>query len=488
MSKWIIVISIMGCLLWPFGGAAQEDSVWARQPLPLWGLSFQDVSLLMPGFNRTPAGLTAFQRTRIARFMKQVKVHDHPARLYFSFKSNRLYEAEYDFQKPDTVLRDRLLADLTRQFGPPSRQGGELRPAGEPFVRRDVWDLSWETPRARVNLRYALNVFSDGRTVPSLFVTLRETVDSKPDSGDRPRQLVSDEEALTGGAEVLLGIGGSLSFRDLSIMNEPIEDSAQVRLDLSELETIWRKADVMLMPVSDVKGDWRRDLNRRGVDGVWRTTRGMLETSNENQAVPPRVKRQAGIELFNSLSAEVVAADVVDVKGLRLGLLAVAPPESAMKDKPGNPADSAYFRQLSQTAQRIVRNADLLVVWIDWGDGQRDCIDTWQRNMVQTMFDAGAVLVVGAAGDRVLGVHEQGSHVALFSVGRLLPDNRKPGEAKESLIFWVTLNKMGILGYDVVPVRTTKVLGMPVRPVPLKGDAKRLFMKKFAGFGKNCER
>ena len=120
----------------------------------------------------------------------------------------------------------------------------------------------------------------------------------------------------------------------------------------------------------------------------------------------------------------------------------------AGEERPGvNPANTAQVRLDLANAKK---DADLVVVFIHWGDEYTKEPNKFQRKLARVMVEEGADLVVGHHPHVVQGVEIHGSRVISYSLGNFVFD-QKATQCREGLILQTLSDSTGVRQIRLVP-------------------------------------
>ena len=487
-------------------------------PIP-WGLSFRDFSHYEPGLIRTTSGLNRFQRTRIARFKKDKTVLGGRVRIYFSFKSNRLYEIEYDFKKPDRKLFESASKALTKQFGKVTSRKTGNRENGDLFSNRTHSNATWENERSNVNMRFIENTFKKGRKSKSLFITFR----AKEKKGlDVPHQLMSDSQIRqSGDNEITVAFTGSFAFGDTILKAASESDGEPWDYPFRKIATHLKKADVAvgsLAGVLEVKqiGEvfesdmWAKGISRAGFDLVTTIHPGVTMFGAESLSRSLATLEAVGVRHIGAGKNEFEARKAVSAKinNIRIGFLAYSyvegfdPRTMTIFTSGSSPGVAGVLDDLKAAktlvagdVAQLKTTSDIVVVLFFWGKPGEKCISDNQRQLAEFTLERGANLIVGHHPNSIQPIHESKNGVVLYSLGPLMPTigksspkEDKEGSKRESLIFLATFTKMGLLGYDFIPVRVSKTGETPYQANALSRSEARRMLDVFSGMNKRCRK
>ncbi len=464
-----------------------------KDPYP-WGVSYRVLSSTERGLVRSYSGLDAFQRTRIARFCKDQPVLQAPARVYYSFKSNHLYEVEIDFKRPDKELFSRVFSALNQQFGAAGQLENGERPIESPFSQRSYSDMVWTSEHSRVNLRYTENTIGKKQVIQSLFITYR----AQPNAGgDQPRLLMSDNQLKGTSAQNLV-----LSYTGAIIVDRYKSDSRK-----QNLKTKLAGTDLLIGAISGRQSGGEvaaagsaKLLEFMGYDLLvllspefWESSRSTIDAfRRELSAHKIRYLRPT---IANAAKAAAVA---IETKGIRLGFIGYSLVEeqsrswtTAVKEAVGMATNDVttisflnYEKRIQKDIKQLQAVTDYVIVMLHWPQSEEACPTFIQRRAADLALQANASLVLGQHPEEIQPIVEQKNKLILFSAGNLNSTSSEKG--KESLIFSVSLTKMGIAGYDFKPVRMdgSSDNGSIIRF--LDGEEKRRALDEFTSLCRGC--
>jgi poly-gamma-glutamate synthesis protein (capsule biosynthesis protein) len=166
----------------------------------------------------------------------------------------------------------------------------------------------------------------------------------------------------------------------------------------------------------------------------------------------------------------------VDVRGQRISVFGVtdvidSPYEydwAATADRPGL-ASSKFegLQRLAETVKQYRAESETIVVFLHWGIERQPCPSDRQREVAQTLTDAGADIVVGTHAHWVQGAGMFDRAFVAYGLGNFVFYNEE-GEYGRSGVLQVTATGRRIDGYQWVPARIRDGV---VTPLPPGSDA-----------------
>jgi len=178
--------------------------------------------------------------------------------------------------------------------------------------------------------------------------------------------------------------------------------------------------------------------------------------------------QSAGLQVFGIRNAagNTNTPAIVTVKGLRiafLGYTMIPPPVSTS----GGPLPARFDpTQAAADVQAVRQQADVVVVWMHWGEEYRITPDAAQEQAAQALVQAGADVILGAhphviQGSQVFsgvrleqdqGLDQTREHFVAYSLGNFVFDQYQ-GETSTGLALRIYLDQAGLRAVQALPVR-----------------------------------
>ena len=121
--------------------------------------------------------------------------------------------------------------------------------------------------------------------------------------------------------------------------------------------------------------------------------------------------------------------------------------------------------RLAAAVAAVRPEVDTLVVFLHWGDENTQCASAGQKELAQTLIDAGADMVVGSHAHRVFGAGRVGTQLVAYGLGNFVY-GREDGESGRSGVLTVQATGREVDAYSWTPARITNGI-----PVPETGPA-----------------
>jgi hypothetical protein len=462
MSKWIVRFSLCALLLFTGSSSALTASGWAAPTPHRWGATVSEYLRAVPGLTRTYVGLDAEERRYIARYCRDSQYRQADVRIYFSFKSNALYQIEYQFKRPTEKLAASLRADFAQSYGHPVSRRHALPPVASPFSSRSSDSRIWYAADSDVEMREGLSLIAGLPPLRSLFLVFRSR-SNQPESpfgfaaarkeGWQLRPAVT--LALSGTVDALLIKGRAL--------------------DLNAIMRAQRGADLRLIWLS---GEPSKDIEPTPAAKAFEE----LEAKSGRPGPAAQLSALGWRVIIADSTRAVEAWSVGLPSGTVLlpastGLTAATSRELAIDDQVfqffAYKADSG--RSAPGMSDRLKKDLSgrnrtaHAVVLMDVGTLlQADGGEVAIRALVRSGLEAGAALVAlfGCGPEPVLYTGKAGASFGLGHIGV----SRKDTDSHElleniSLIFWASFTTSGMTGYELKPVETSGIGGDLIRPV-----------------------
>lgn len=484
LSKSIFTIFLICCLLsLSCDSFANDKSAKVSIKTWPWGASFDGLRHVYPGMIRTFSGLDSFQRTRIARFLRDDEFLGFKTRVYYSFKSNRLYEIQYDFKVSDREKFTAVLKVLADNYGEPKSKKLEKKPGGEIFTERSFHDYVWKTKRSKINLRWTNNVFKDRPAVNSMFITFRE-IESKT---DKPRQTMSDVE-LEKSKAVTIAFTGAFSFGKNVLKAATDSGSAENRFEYPfvKLKDNFKEVKYFFGIIEKLSGTddeykgWSKVLKSNKFVGisVFSKENGTFEVLNSNAE---KVLEQNNINVrYPYRISDGIKHVSRDVSGLRFGFFSYIV-------KSREHENELLKRIKSHLGEFKNSGGEIPVVFLYWNNLKNECKTPDDMLFAQSIIESGAYLVIGYNPNGLMPIQEHKNGLIIYSPGKLLPSNLDKNMIAESMIFLVSFVKKGIIGYDIVPAVSSSSAGNAYQVMLPDDRAKKEILKRFSGLDGKCQ-
>lgn len=307
---------------------------------------------------------------------------------------------------------------------------------GVPLERLTV---SRAYPRARTPLRWTL---SEGRQAAVLFggdLALHGW-----DPADAPHRVFAALGELSGSADALF---------------------LNLETQLTAIET----------PAGTIGSSLRADpsaigvLSCLGVKGVTCANNHSLDFGPEGLSESARRVESAGIAVSGILGPGSDGTAVVDVRGIRMGLLGYTDDWRVTEDQPAAARPAAHDPAAVRTGITAMRTrADVVVVQLHWGYEWSMYPMRSQRDLARSYVEAGAHLVVCHHAHVPMGVETwQGGAIA-HGLGNLSFGRSKPGGhpfRNASFVLRAGISSTGVTDLEVIPVASDA----EGRPAPASG-------------------
>jgi poly-gamma-glutamate capsule biosynthesis protein CapA/YwtB (metallophosphatase superfamily) len=215
-------------------------------------------------------------------------------------------------------------------------------------------------------------------------------------------------------------------------------------------------------------------LKAAGVDAVSLANNHGLDFGVQGLAdtIAAGAERQYPVIGIGNNAAEAFTPYRVDVRGQRITVIGVtdvidSPYEydwAATETEPG--LASSKFEGLDRLVATIAQwraESETIVVFLHWGIEREPCPSDRQREVAQTLTDAGADIVVGAHAHWVQGAGMFNRAFVGYGLGNLVFYNEE-GEYGRSGVLQVTATGRQIDGYQWVPARIIDGVATPLPP------------------------
>lgn len=186
---------------------------------------------------------------------------------------------------------------------------------------------------------------------------------------------------------------------------------------------------------------------------------------------------------------------ILEVNGLKLGILAYKGTsiESVDQRDPEMVEDYPHptiafcdfdapclFRMVRQDVAALTRRADLIVVAFHWGQELSYEPLAFQVALAHAAVEAGADAVIGHHPHVLQGVESYLGAPIFYSLGNFVFGGKWDPDDKDSAIAMIRLNRRGLVGVDIVPVKSTDPSRHPYQPRPLRGAERDRVLSELA--------
>lgn len=140
----------------------------------------------------------------------------------------------------------------------------------------------------------------------------------------------------------------------------------------------------------------------------------------------------------------------------------------ATDDKPGVAGfydTSLLFHSVKEAAH----NADIVVVYLHWGEESKEFPASYQKEVAKQLIDAGCHVVVGAHPHVLQGIEFYKNGVIMYSLGNFIFTNH----FRDSIIFSTTFEAGKLIQVHVTPVSIRNYF-----PVPMKEEQKKAYFQR----------
>lgn len=472
---------LAGALLLAPSLARSEWPIATHYP---WGLSYQDLKSRVSGLVRTRDGLTRDQWRYIARFCKDLRLNNEAVRACFAFKSNQLYEVEYNFKTPKAALYPELVDEFSRRLGPPRSRKIGARPEAPPLEKRQIEDTVWLDEKSLINLHSSVNNFEGGPSIRSLFLTFRENAPDEEifvsvgDKSSPSRSLGEVTVAFT----APFGLGKRIKKAAKKAgtprsWDYPFHNIAKllngVDFAVGDLETCLSK-----MP----QDAWTAGLKLAGFDMVMLTHPEVLAEGPKHYERTVDMLAKADISMMGPLNRTRGSRIPfeVEIGGLNFGFFAY-----------NVDGGKSSFNPLLEGIQREIKKfkkekGGIVVVSLFWEAPDSFCPTGQQQSLARSAIDAGATLIVGHEPDGPSITEWYKSGMILYSSGHLLPDGLKKNPKVDSILFLATFTKDGLMGYDLLPLHAAATGRQAYQAIEARGKAAREIQEKLHKARTDC--
>ncbi|MDI3281201.1 MAG: CapA family protein, partial [Bacillota bacterium] len=209
-------------------------------------------------------------------------------------------------------------------------------------------------------------------------------------------------------------------------------------------------------------------LVRSGIDAVTLANNHSLDYGPESFWETLAILHGAGIHTFGGgvNPEEARRPLLLEVEGLRLALLGYSqfadliftPGGLPFAAAPGRPGLAPLHPAEAMADVRAARRqADLVVVYLHWGEEYRSSPTPEQVRLGRALIDAGADLVIGSHPHVLQGLEVYGRGVIAYSLGNFVMDQTEElhPAAVESLILEAVVTRSGVQRVEVVPAALT---------------------------------
>lgn len=197
--------------------------------------------------------------------------------------------------------------------------------------------------------------------------------------------------------------------------------------------------------------------------------------------------RQAGFPVIGAggTAAEAYAPWITTVKGTKIAFLAFSQIHEleytwAAKDSRPGVAMATDLARASAAVAAARKVADVVVVYVHWGQEGNSCPTAEMRTFAAKMADAGATIVLGTHAHLLLGDGWQGRTYVDYGLGNFLwwYDD---AFSNDTGVLKVTLRNKIVVGSQLVPAVISRTTG---QPLPMDGAEAARIGKKFTDLRK----
>lgn len=230
-------------------------------------------------------------------------------------------------------------------------------------------------------------------------------------------------------------------------------------------------------------------LKSAGVDVVTMANNHGMDFGSQGLASSLQIKAAGTLPIIGigANAEEAYAPFIAEAKGQKVGFVAandvfdanIQKAWTATDEQPGIASSKgANLDRLVGSVKATRAKVDTLVVYLHYGRETETCPNERQRELVRTLLDAGADIVVGSHAHRLQGIGFLGDKFVAYGLGNFI---FKPGSAvgRETGVLVVSATGARIDGYQWRPAVIEGVV-----PVPLTGQRAEAEMTKMAALTK----
>jgi poly-gamma-glutamate synthesis protein (capsule biosynthesis protein) len=223
------------------------------------------------------------------------------------------------------------------------------------------------------------------------------------------------------------------------------------------------------------------ELSRLGFDLLGLANNHALDLGAAGLQATTQNLARAGIRVVGAGASSQQAQQAVfyQLGNLRIAFLAVtaiSPVE--LESASGGWVPAVWQPEIMQTVRQARQAADLVIVMLHWGFEYQAQVDPAQRSLAQSLFEAGADLVVGHHPHVTQSLEwftRQGStnpQLAAYSLGNFWFTQEAPG-TDQGLVLRLVLDSQGIQGIQALPVNAGHSITL-VSPAEAQSSLQRL--------------
>jgi poly-gamma-glutamate synthesis protein (capsule biosynthesis protein) len=225
-------------------------------------------------------------------------------------------------------------------------------------------------------------------------------------------------------------------------------------------------------------------IKAAGIDVVTVANNHGMDYGQVGLADTLKYAADAGMPLVGAGSdaSSAYAPYVTTIQGVRIAIVGLTEVDtytstwSATKTRPG----LAYARTSDQLATAVAAiraaraQADVVVVFVHWGEERSTCPTDLQRRTAKEFADAGATLIIGAHPHILEGAGWLGGTYVAYSIGNFLwySDTSNP----DTGVLRVTLTGASVTGAELVPAIVSRSTG---QSIPSTGAEATRILDKF---------
>ncbi len=173
----------------------------------------------------------------------------------------------------------------------------------------------------------------------------------------------------------------------------------------------------------------------------------------------------AGVSYVGA-GADPYAPRYLEKNGLKLAFIAatdVLP--YGLNPNEANPPIALFDQEkILKAISEAHKQADVVILALHWGEEYRAVSSTRQEEFAKLASAAGANLILGAH-PHVVGQFEViNQTVVAYSLGNFVFDSRYPPESRDSVAFYVKLDKSGVVSAQAIPLKIEKERPRPLLP------------------------
>lgn len=139
----------------------------------------------------------------------------------------------------------------------------------------------------------------------------------------------------------------------------------------------------------------------------------------------------------------------------------------------GGVASAKRVDRLVAAVREASAEADVVVVYVHWGEEGQGCPSVGQQELATALVDAGADVVAGTGAGVVQGAGRLGEAVVAYGLGALVADG-----ATEAGALRVEVGEGGVTGWEWVPGRVADGVAQPLAPAEVPAMAADLAARR----------